>query len=80
MRYVGIQVTRLLKYVDEDNAEVRRLRGFHRGRQEVMIREDQDRDLGRYKTGIYTYEGLALKRSPKVNPTIVILGTLLHRS
>jgi hypothetical protein len=45
-----------------------------------MIREDQDRDLGRYKTGIYTYEGLALKRSPKVNPTIAILGTLLHRS
>jgi hypothetical protein len=50
MRYVGIQVTRLLKYVDEDNAEARRLRGFQRRRQEVMIREDQDRDLGRYKT------------------------------
>jgi hypothetical protein len=54
MRYVGIQVTRLLKYVDEDNAEVRRLRGFQRRRQEVMIREDQDRDLGRYKTSLYT--------------------------
>jgi hypothetical protein len=45
-----------------------------------MIREDQDRDLGRYKTDIYTYEGLALKLSPNVNPTIAILGTLLHRS
>jgi hypothetical protein len=54
MRYVGIQVTRRFKYVDEDNAEVRRLRGFQRRRREVMIREDQDRDLGRYVSSLYT--------------------------
>jgi hypothetical protein len=54
MRYVGIQVTRLLRYVDEDDAEVRRLRGFLKERQKVMIREDQDRDLGRYVTSLYT--------------------------
>jgi hypothetical protein len=53
MRYVGIQVTQRLRYVDEDNAEVQRLRGFQRRRREVMIREDQDRDLGRYKTSLY---------------------------
>jgi hypothetical protein len=54
MRYVGIQVTRLLKYVDKGNAEVRRLRGFQRRRREMMIQEDQDRDLGRYNTSLYT--------------------------
>jgi hypothetical protein len=54
MRYVGIQVTRLLKYVDEGNAEAQRLRGFLEKRQEMMIREDQDRDLGRYVTSLYT--------------------------
>jgi hypothetical protein len=54
MRYVGIQVTRRLRYVDEDNAEARRLRGFQKRRREVMIREYQDRDLGRYNTSLYT--------------------------
>jgi hypothetical protein len=53
MRYVGIQVTRLLKYVDEGDAEARRLRGFQK-KTRVMIREDQDRDLGRYETSLYT--------------------------
>jgi hypothetical protein len=38
-----------------------------------MIREDQDRDLGRYNTSLYMYEGLALKLSPNMNPTIAIL-------
>jgi hypothetical protein len=54
MQYVGIQVTQRLRYVDEDNAKVRRLREFQRRRREVMIREDQDRDLGRYNTSLYT--------------------------
>jgi hypothetical protein len=54
MLYVGIQVTRRLRYVDKDNAEARRLRGFQKRRQYVMIREDQDRDLGRYETSLYT--------------------------
>jgi hypothetical protein len=38
-----------------------------------MIREDQDRDLGRYVSSLYTCYGLALKLSPNVNPTIAIL-------
>jgi hypothetical protein len=30
IRYMGIQVTQRLKYVDKDNAEARRVRGFQR--------------------------------------------------
>jgi hypothetical protein len=67
-------------------ARVARRRAIERQRSEDAQVEQYEslthnnRDLGRYRTDIYTYEGLALKLSPNVNPTIAILGTLLHRS
>ena len=49
-------------------------------RNEVVIQEDQDGDLGLATTEFIYVRGPTLKRSPNMKPTTTILGTLLRGS
>jgi hypothetical protein len=40
--------------MDESDAKAQRLEGLQRKRQDVVIREDQDADLGHETTSLYT--------------------------